>query len=44
MDERELGDRLFALVDWARRHGINADDALCLANRRFAESISGNAQ
>lgn len=44
MDERELGDRLFALVDWARRHGINADDALSLANRRFAESISGNAQ
>ena len=44
MDERELGDRLFALVDWGRRHGINADDALALANRRFAESISGNAQ
>ena len=44
MDERELGDRLFALVDWARRHGINADDALSLANRRFAEGISGNAQ
>ena len=44
MDERELGDRLFALVDWARRHGINADDALSLANRRFAESISGNSQ
>lgn len=44
MDERELGDRLFALVDWGRRHGINADDALSLANRRFAESISGNAQ
>lgn len=44
MDERELGDRLFALVDWGRRHGINADDALALANRRFAEGISGNAQ
>lgn len=44
MDERELGDRLFALVDWGRRHGINADDALSLANRRFAEGISGNAQ
>ncbi len=35
MTEAELGDRLFALVDWARRHGINADDALCDANRRF---------
>ena len=37
MNEEEFGDYLFALVDWARRHGINADDALCGANRRFAE-------
>ncbi len=37
MNEDEFGDYLFALVDWARRHGINADDALCGANRRFAE-------
>ncbi len=33
--ETEFGDLLFALVDWARRHGINADDALCGANQRF---------
>lgn len=37
MSEEEFGDYIFALVDWARRHGINADDALCGANRRFAE-------
>lgn len=33
--ETEFGDLLFALVDWARCHGINADDALCGANQRF---------
>ena len=33
--EAEFGDLLFALVDWARCHGINADDALCGANQRF---------
>ena len=33
--EEEFGDLLFALVDWARCHGINADDALCGANQRF---------
>lgn len=38
-DEESIGDMLFAVVDWARRHGINADDALCAANRRFRESI-----
>ena len=37
MTEEEYGQRLFDLVDWGRRHGLNADDALCLANRRFAE-------
>ena len=37
MTEEEFGQYMFSLVDWARRHGINADDALCLANRRFAE-------
>lgn len=36
--EEEFGDLLFGLVDWARRHGINADDALCGANRRFRQS------
>ena len=35
--EEEFGDYLFALVDWARRHGINADDALCGANHRFKQ-------
>lgn len=35
MTEAEFGDLLFSLVDWARRHGINADDALCGANIRF---------
>ena len=38
--EAEFGDLLFALVDWARCHGINADDALCAANQRFKEAIS----
>lgn len=38
--EAEFGDLLFALVDWARCHGINADDALCAANQRFKETIS----
>lgn len=37
MTEEEYGQLLFDLVDWGRRHGLNADDALCLANRRFAE-------
>ena len=44
MTEEEFGQKLFDLVDWGRRHGINADDALCLANRRFAEKHSGNGQ
>lgn len=35
--EEQFGDLLFALVDWARRHGINADDALCGANYRFRQ-------
>lgn len=38
--EAEFGDLLFALVDWARCHGINADNALCAANQRFKETIS----
>ena len=37
MSEADFGDLLFSLVDWARRHGINADDALCDANRRFRQ-------
>ena len=37
MSEEEFGQNLFDLVDWGRRHGINADDALAAANQRFAE-------
>lgn len=37
MSEEEFGDLLFDLVDWARCHGINADDALCGANYRFKQ-------
>lgn len=40
MTEAEFGQQLFDLVDWGRRHGINADDALALANRRFKEQHS----
>lgn len=40
MTEEEFGQKLFDLVDWGRRHGINADDALSLANRRFREQHS----
>ena len=42
MTEEEFGQKLFDLIDWGRRHGINADDALSLANRRFAELHSGD--
>ena len=40
MTEEQFGDMLFALVDWARRHGINADDALCGANLRYRNQHS----
>lgn len=40
MSEEDFGNLLFALVDWARRHGINADDALCGANYRFRKQYS----
>lgn len=39
LSEAEFGDLLFALVDWGRQHGINADDALCGANLRFKERM-----
>lgn len=42
--EAEFGDLLFALIDWARRHGINADDALCGANLRFRKSQTTSDQ
>ncbi|MGQ9666968.1 MAG: nucleoside triphosphate pyrophosphohydrolase, partial [Anaerolineae bacterium] len=35
-DEALLGDLLFALVDSARRRGINPENALRQANARFA--------
>ena len=44
MSEEEFGDYLFALVDWARRHGINADDALCGANHRFKQQIENTTE
>ena len=31
----ELGDILFVLVDWARWHGIEAEDAMRTANTKF---------
>lgn len=37
--KEEFGDLLFSLVDWGRRHGINADDALCGANYRFKKKM-----
>ena len=40
MTEEEFGQKLFDLVDWGRRHGINADDALCGANYRFKQRHS----
>lgn len=40
MTEEEFGQKLFDLVDWGRRHGINADDALCAANYRFKQKNS----
>jgi len=40
MSADEFGDMLFALVDWGRRHGINADDALSSANYRFKQKHS----
>ena len=42
MTEEQFGDLLFGLVDWARRHGINADDALCGANLRFKKQYENN--
>ena len=44
MTEEEFGDYLFSLIDWARRHGINADDALCGANHRFKKKIESKQE
>ena len=32
---KKLGDVLFVLVDWARWHGIEAEDAMRWANEKF---------
>lgn len=42
MSEEEFGDMLFKLVDWARRHNINADSALCMANNKFRQTYSNS--
>lgn len=31
----EAGDMLFAMVNWLRKHGVSAEDALRAANRKF---------
>lgn len=41
MTEDQFGDMLFALVDWGRRHGINADNALCRANWHYRQRHGG---
>jgi tetrapyrrole methylase family protein/MazG family protein len=38
--EREFGDLLFSLVNWARFQGVSSEEALRKANRRFARRFS----
>jgi tetrapyrrole methylase family protein/MazG family protein/ATP diphosphatase len=38
--EHELGDLLFALVNWARHHGIDAETALRKSGDRFAKRFA----
>lgn len=33
--EMEIGDLLFSIVNWARKHGLDAELALASANRKF---------
>ena len=42
--EEQFGELLFSLIDWGRRHGLNADDALCLANSRFAQQHANDSK
>lgn len=35
--EEELGDLLFAIINWARMEGLNADNALAKSNLKFVE-------
>jgi len=37
----EAGDMLFALVNWLRKNGIDAEDALRAANRKFERRFAG---
>lgn len=39
-DEAAVGDLLFAWVRRLRQHGVNADEALALANRRFMQRVA----
>ena len=39
-DPKDWGDYLFALVDYLRRNGINADEALSEANRHFFDRVA----
>jgi len=43
-EEREIGDLLLSVVNLARRRGINAEDALRLANGRFRTRFAGVAR
>ena len=38
--ENEFGDLLFALINFGRMHGLNAEDALDKANRKFRRRIN----
>lgn len=37
----EAGDMLFAMVNWLRKNGIDAEDALRAANRKFERRFAG---
>lgn len=38
--ENEFGDLLFALINFGRMHGLNAEDALDKTNRKFRQRIN----
>lgn len=38
--EGELGDLLFAIINWARMEGLNADNALAKTNLKFVERFT----